>query len=101
MPVAPLFSAFRPWGGIPPECHSSTVVKPWHSGCGVKKNDVDFPPMKKILIINIFGIGDVLFTTPLIRNLKEHFPSCFIGYVCGKRAYDVLKDNHSIDKLFI
>ncbi|MCK5580191.1 MAG: glycosyltransferase family 9 protein, partial [Candidatus Omnitrophica bacterium] len=56
---------------------------------------------KKILIINIFGIGDVLFSTPLIRSIKESFPESFVGFVCNKRAYDVLKDNPCVDKLFI
>ena len=30
--------------------------------------------MEKFLIINPFGIGDVLFTTPVIRALKERYP---------------------------
>ena len=29
--------------------------------------------MKKFLIINPFGIGDVLFTMPLIRAIKENY----------------------------
>ncbi|MFH1360925.1 MAG: lipopolysaccharide heptosyltransferase II [Candidatus Omnitrophota bacterium] len=57
--------------------------------------------LKRILIINIFGIGDVLFTTPLISNLKEHFPDIFIGYVCNKRALSILQNNPKIDKLFV
>ena len=36
--------------------------------------DVKLKTPKKILLINIFGIGDVLFTTPLISNLKQKFP---------------------------
>lgn len=57
--------------------------------------------MKKILIINIFGIGDVLFTTPLVRNLREHDPAAFIGYVCNRRAQDVLANNPHINKIFV
>lgn len=57
--------------------------------------------MKKILIINIFGIGDVLFTTPLLTNLKEQFPDLSIGYLCNRRAEDVLKNNPCVDKIFI
>lgn len=55
----------------------------------------------KILIINIFGIGDVLFTTPLISNLKAQFPNLYIGYLCNKRALGVLKNNPNINKFFI
>jgi len=55
----------------------------------------------KILVINIFGIGDVLFTTPMIRNLKLSLPKAKIGYLCNKRAYAILKDNPDIDKLYV
>ena len=55
----------------------------------------------RILIVNPFGIGDVLFTTPLIANLKEAMPDCFIGYVCNIRTKDILLNNPKIDKVFI
>ncbi|MFH1846962.1 MAG: glycosyltransferase family 9 protein [Candidatus Omnitrophota bacterium] len=57
--------------------------------------------MKKILIANIFGIGDVLFTTPLIVNLKRNITGVEIDYLCNKRAFDVLKGNPEIKKIFI
>lgn len=56
---------------------------------------------KKVLIINIFGIGDVLFTTPLISNIKAALPDSFIGYVCNKRALAALADNPKVNKIFI
>src|SRR3989338_2541370 len=56
---------------------------------------------RKILLINIFGIGDVLFTTPLISNIKENLPDCFIGYVCNKRTAPVLAGNPKVNKVFI
>lgn len=58
-------------------------------------------PPKKILIINIFGIGDVLFTTPVVSNLRAHFPKAFIGYVCNKRAQTVLAMNPAINRLYL
>ncbi len=57
-------------------------------------------PPKKILIINIFGIGDVLFTTPLVANLKQHYPDVSIGYVCNRRTEDILKRLPQIDRVF-
>lgn len=56
---------------------------------------------KKILIINIFGIGDVLFTTPLISNLKSAFPHIQIGYLCNRRTEPILKNNPKIDRVFV
>ena len=57
--------------------------------------------LEKILIINIFGIGDVLFTTPLIENLKNFNSQMSIGYLCNRRAEPVLRTNPKIDKIFL
>lgn len=56
--------------------------------------------MEKFLIINPFGIGDVLFTTPVIRAIKEAFADSFIGYWCNERVQAILKDDPSINKIF-
>jgi lipopolysaccharide heptosyltransferase II len=56
---------------------------------------------KKILIINPFGIGDVLFTTPIIHTLKDAFSGAKIGYLCNRRASPILENNPFIDYVFI
>jgi len=58
-------------------------------------------PPKKVLIINIFGIGDVLFTTPLISNLKANYPDLYIGYLCNRRTATILERNPKVDRTFI
>ncbi|MFA5275690.1 MAG: glycosyltransferase family 9 protein [Candidatus Omnitrophota bacterium] len=55
---------------------------------------------KRILVINPFGIGDVLFTTPILRALKDKYPDCFIGYWCNERAQSILANNKNIDIIF-
>src|SRR5437899_2670554 len=55
---------------------------------------------KKILMINIFGIGDVLFTTPLLANLKGAFPDAEIGYMCNRRSLEILENNPKVDRVF-
>ena len=55
----------------------------------------------KILIINPFGIGDVLFTIPLVRNLKLSYPESFIGYLCNRRTAEFLNNYPKIDRVFI
>ncbi len=57
-------------------------------------------PPKRVLVINIFGIGDVLFTTPMISNLKASHPDLYIGYVCNSRTAALLERNPKIDKVF-
>jgi heptosyltransferase I len=56
--------------------------------------------LKKILIINPFGIGDVLFTTPVVRAIKENDPRAVIGYWCNERVREVLKDNPYLSEIF-
>lgn len=54
-----------------------------------------------ILIVNPFGIGDCLFTTPLIHTLKDKFAHSTLGFLCNKRTAPLLKTNPFIDKVFI
>ena len=56
--------------------------------------------MNRVLIINPFGIGDVLFTTPVVKAIKEAHPDSFIGYWCNRRVEDILKNNKNINKIF-
>jgi lipopolysaccharide heptosyltransferase II len=56
---------------------------------------------KSFLLINPFGIGDIIFSTPLIRNLKENFPEAKVFYLCNKKTYPILKNHPLIDKVFI
>lgn len=56
---------------------------------------------KRILIVNPFGIGDVLFTTPVIRALRYAFPESWIGYLCNRRTEQILQNNPHLNELFI
>jgi len=56
---------------------------------------------KKILLINPFGIGDVLFTTPIIHTLKDASPQVKIGYLCNQRSATILENNPYVDSVFI
>ena len=52
----------------------------------------------RILFVNPFGIGDVLFTSPLIRALKERGHS--VCYWCNERTADLLRHNECVESLF-
>jgi lipopolysaccharide heptosyltransferase II len=56
--------------------------------------------MQKVLVVNPFGIGDVLFTTPVLRALKKAYPQCFLAYWCNERVRAVLENNPNIDRIF-
>lgn len=56
---------------------------------------------KKILIINPFGVGDVLFSTPLVSAVKRRHSSCYIGYICNIRTKELLETNPEINEVFV
>ena len=56
---------------------------------------------KKILVINTFGIGDVLFSTPMIRTLKAHSPGALIDVMCNERGRHILQHNPDISGIII
>ena len=56
---------------------------------------------KKILIVNPFGIGDVLFSVPLLKAIKKKYPSSVITYVCNKRTEGILKNNPNISNMYV
>jgi len=44
----------------------------------------------RILIANPFGIGDVLFSLPLVRALREAEKNSSIGYLCNRRTEELV-----------
>ncbi len=61
-----------------------------------KENEI-----RSFLVINTFGIGDVLFSTPLVRNLHDNFPDAKIYYLCNKKTAAIIKTNPLISKVFV
>jgi len=54
-----------------------------------------------ILIFNPFGIGDVIFSTPLVKAIKNAYPASTVTYICNKRGCCVLEHNPKVDKIII
>ena len=48
---------------------------------------------KKILIIRLSSIGDIILASPLIRLLKTKFPPAQIDFVIKKIYFDLVSDN--------
>ena len=57
--------------------------------------------MDRILIINPFGIGDVLFSTALVSRVKKEYPASYIAYICNIKTKDILETNPAIDEVFV
>ncbi len=56
---------------------------------------------KSFLVINTFGIGDVMFSTPLLRNLHNNFPKAKIYYLCNKKMASLLRAHPLLEKIFV
>ncbi len=57
--------------------------------------------MNKILLINPFGIGDVLFATSLIKPLKQRFPEAGLYFICNERTASVLENNSFLENVYV
>ena len=56
---------------------------------------------RRVLIVNPFGIGDVLFSTPLVRAVRQAFPDAYLAYLCNRRTEAILRRNRHVDELCI
>ncbi|HLD82501.1 MAG TPA: lipopolysaccharide heptosyltransferase II [Candidatus Omnitrophota bacterium] len=56
---------------------------------------------KRLLIFNVNWLGDVLFSTSAIRNLRHNFPESFIACIIPSRCYQILKGNPYLDEIII
>ncbi|MCF7888434.1 MAG: glycosyltransferase family 9 protein, partial [Candidatus Omnitrophica bacterium] len=54
----------------------------------------------KIIIVEPNWLGDVIFTTPAFKALKEAYPKSFLAVVVAPRAAPILENNPYIDKIF-
>jgi len=56
---------------------------------------------KRILIFNVNWLGDVLFSTAAIRNIRRNYPGSYIACVIPSCCHPVLKDNPYLDEVII
>ena len=56
--------------------------------------------LKKLLIIRLSSLGDVLLSTPLIRTIKEKYPQIEVDYLVKERYKDILIQNPYLNNLY-
>lgn len=56
---------------------------------------------KRILIANVNWIGDVIFSTPFIKTVRNAYPDGYIACLLHPRCVDVLKDNPCVDEIIV
>jgi lipopolysaccharide heptosyltransferase II len=53
----------------------------------------------RILVVEVNWLGDVLFSTPAIRQLKIKYPKSYICVLVHKRCKEILMGNPNIDEI--
>ena len=56
---------------------------------------------KRILIFNVNWLGDVLFSSATIRNIRRNYPHSYIACIIPSRCYPILKSNPYLDEVII
>ena len=57
--------------------------------------------MGRILIVNVNWIGDVIFSTPFIKAVREAHPGSYVACLLHPRCVEILKDNPRIDEIIV
>jgi lipopolysaccharide heptosyltransferase II len=55
----------------------------------------------KVLLVRLRLIGDVAFTTPLIRALRRAFPEAHLSYLVEPLAAPIVRDNPHLDDVIV
>ena len=61
---------------------------------------IDFSKLKKILIIRLSSIGDILLTTPLIRSIKKRNPNIQIDFVLKEEFFELMQNNPNLTNIY-
>lgn len=56
---------------------------------------------KRIVVFNVNWLGDVLFSTATIRNIRRNYPDSYLACIIPSRCYLVLKDNPYLDEIIV
>ncbi|MDP2922271.1 MAG: lipopolysaccharide heptosyltransferase II [Candidatus Omnitrophota bacterium] len=56
---------------------------------------------KRILIVRTDRIGDVILSTPVIKNLRNFYPSAHIAFMCRPYTKDIAEGNPYLDEVIV
>jgi lipopolysaccharide heptosyltransferase II len=55
----------------------------------------------RILLVRLRQIGDVVFTTPAVRAIRERFPDAHLTYIVEPAAAPVVQNNPQLDQVIV
>lgn len=66
-----------------------------------EKQRTDLSAIKKVLLVRLRRIGDVVMTTPAIMALRKGLPSAHISYVIETPYRDLIEGNPYVDRVIV
>jgi lipopolysaccharide heptosyltransferase II len=63
------------------------------------RKKIELASIKKILVVRLSSIGDIILTTPLLRSLKKTWPDAHVTFVIKKQFEELLASCPYIDEL--
>jgi heptosyltransferase-1 len=59
------------------------------------------PRPRRILLIRLSAIGDVVMATPLIRTLRRTYPDAYLAWMVESGAAGLLRNNSDLDEVMV
>ncbi|MFN0158567.1 MAG: glycosyltransferase family 9 protein [Bacteroidota bacterium] len=85
-----------------PDCKHFTGYKPCFPDTRCYQECVDNDPIgKKILIVNLDAMGNVLVTASILPPLKKKYPRSTVYWITLKNAAPLLANNPLIDRVYL
>ncbi len=66
----------------------------------LERSDKKMNKSHKILLISLLYMGDFMFTTPFIRNLRKNNPHSQFDMIANADFYDLLAENPYLDNIY-
>ena len=85
-----------------PDCKTFTGYKPCFPGTKCYEECVDPKPIgRRILIVNLDAMGNILVTTSILQAIKRKYPSSSITWITLRNVAPVLQHNPLVDRLMV
>ncbi|MFW6380977.1 MAG: glycosyltransferase family 9 protein [Bacillota bacterium] len=57
--------------------------------------------MKRILLVRLSAIGDVIHALPIARAVRNHYPEAYVTWIVEKKAYNLVEMNPYLDRVIL
>lgn len=69
--------------------------------CPIRADLSELPPAQRILVIQRDFLGDVLFTTPMLRAVRRLYPKATIDVLVRPHGQEALAGNPNVDSVWV